>query len=71
VVRLWLEGRNPVADVGLVLIASAVPPAVGGHQETALTCAVVGVVLALLRVVPGGTRATEGAPPGVGGEGHR
>jgi hypothetical protein len=71
VVRLWVEHCNRVADVGLVLIASAAGPAVTGHQDAALTFTAIGVVLALLRVVPGGTRATEGAPPGVGGEGHR
>jgi hypothetical protein len=70
VVRLWVESRFQIARVGLVLIASTVPSAINGHQDVAATWAAVGVALALLRCVPGGTRATEGAPPGVTREGR-
>jgi hypothetical protein len=67
VVRLWVESRCQIARVGLVLIASTLPAALNGHQDAAATCTAVGVVLALLRCVPGGHGGRDAAPPGVDG----
>jgi hypothetical protein len=62
---------HPTAQLVVALFACAAGPAVTGHQDAALTFTAIGVVLALLRGVPGESRATEGAPPGITGEGRR